>query len=531
LKNARECFDRWQPEVAHNVFVDLACQMDSRRQLREARSVKKRALLFLLLAAGAVGTCKQGQAKASERDMSKSGPRAMLAAASESPEAATQPVTVEVQASSSVVLPGQKVLLAARITGTANRTVEWSLKEGEAAGFISLSPEYPDAAHRGPLWVYTASNTPGTYHVVAKANGGRQHSVAMALVVQPFVTGCAARSDQVGVWQNITPPQVDLTKGDFFGMQAMVVDPVNPSTIYAGRAMDGIYKSTDCGANWKKVSTGRNSHAMASGRSWTMAIDPSNPQTIYTNQGYGTGGVFKTTNGGVDWDQVLTPNITVLPYGGFVYAISMDPNDPRHLLVGWHAECPPPRTKFCFAETTDGGASWVLRDGNPFWAGGEGGLIDFLDSKSWIFASQSNGLWVSRDKGASWHKILGISISHGRGQLYRSIDGSFYLGTANGILHSIDGLSWTALPESQNLIMGLIGDGKTLYASKAFPYNVPGADPYPPYYSSPEAPPYRWTLMQSPIMRNGGAELHLDRIHHILYSTNMDAGLWRLVTQ
>jgi hypothetical protein len=439
---------------------------------------------------------------------------------------------VKVQATTSVVLPSQKVLLSARITGTPDQGVEWSLKEGEAAGSIFLSPDYPDAAHGGPLWVYAASNTPGTYHVIAKAIADTQHPVSIALGVQPFVTGCTTRSDQIGVWQNITPRQVDLTRGDFFGMQAMVVDPVSPSTIYVGRAMDGIYKSTDCGANWKKISTGRNSHTMSSGRSWTMAIDPSNPQTIYTNQGFGAGGVFKTTNGGLDWDQVLTPNITaVLPYGGFVGAISMDPNDPRHLLVGWHAECPPPRTKACFGETTDGGTSWVLRDGNPSWAGGEGTRIQFLDSKTWIFISESNGLWVSKDNGASWQQIVGVSISHGHGQLYRAVDGSFYLGTVNGIIHSVDGVSWAVLPDSQNLIMGLIGDGKTLYFSKAFPYNIPGTDPYLPYYSSPERPPYKCTLMRSPIMRNGGAELHLDTIRHILYSTNFNAGLWRMVTQ
>jgi hypothetical protein len=456
----------------------------------------------------------------------------MPAAASESPEVLTKRAIVEVQVSTSVVLPGQKVLLAAKITGTQNKRVEWSLKEGAAAGSISLSPDYRDTDHRGPLWVYTASNTPGTYHVIAKADADTDHPVTMAIVVQPFVTGCTTRSDEIGVWQNITPRQVDLTKGDFFGMQAMVVDPVNPSTIYAGRAMDGIYKSTDCGANWKKISTGRNSNAMARGRSWTMVIDPSNPQTIYTNQGYGVGGVFKTTNGGVDWDQVLTPNITaVLPYGGFVGAISMDPNDPHHLLVGWHTECPPPRTKACFGETMDGGKSWVLRDGNPSWVGAEGTEIQFLDSKSWIFTSQSNGLWVSRDNGVSWQQILGVSISHGGGQLYRAKDGSFYLGAANGIVHSVDGVSWDTLPKSEGLIMGLIGDGRNLYFSKAFPYNVPGADPYLPYYSSPERPPYKVTSMNSPIMRNGGAELHLDTTRHILYSTNLDAGLWRLVTQ
>jgi hypothetical protein len=263
-----------------------------------------------------------------------------------------------------------------------------------------------------------------------------------------------------------------------------------------------------------------------------MVIYPSKPQTIYTNQGYGAGGVYKTTNGGLDWDQVLTPNITAaVPYGGFIGAISMDPNDPRHLLVGWHADCAPPRSKACFAETTDGGVSWVLRDGNPSWAGGEGTSFEILDSRSWIFTSQSNGLWLSRDNGASWQQMMGVSISHGRGQLYRVGDGSFYLGTVNGILHSIDGASWAMLPRSGNLIMGLVGDGKTLYSSKAFPYGPPGADPYLPYYSSPERSPHKFTLMNSPMMRNGGAELHLDTTHHILYSTNLDAGLWRLVTR
>jgi hypothetical protein len=173
----------------------------------------------------------------------------------------------------------------------------------------------------------------------------------------------------------------------------------------------------------------------------------------------------------------------------------------------------------------------MLRDGNPSWVGGEGTQFQFLDSSSWIFMSESNGLWVSRDHGASWQQIAEVSISHGHGQLYRATDGSFYLGTANGMMHSIDGLSWDALPDSEHPIMGVIGDGKTLYFSKAFPYNVPGGHPILPYYSSPEKPPYKWTVMRSPIMRNGGAELHLDTAHHILYSTNLDAGLWRMVTQ
>jgi hypothetical protein len=481
---------------------------------------------FLILLTVALGVYSQSKAEG----LQSSSPKLSTSDRSQESKGPLQPVVVKVQATTSVVLPGQKVLLAAKITGTTDLGVQWSLKEGGSAGSISLSTDYAEPAQGGPLWIYTASDTPGTYHAIARANADPEHPVTMQFIVQPFVKGCTPNDDQVGVWQNITPRQVDLSKGDFFGMQAMVVDPINPSTIYVGRAMDGIYRSADCGANWTKISIGRNSQAMASGRSWTMVIDPSDPQTIYTNQGYGAGGIFKTTNGGLDWQQVLTPDITaMLPFGGFVGVISMDPNDPHHLLVGWHAECLPPRAKACFGETMDGGKTWVLRDGDPTWAGGEGTQVDFLDPTSWIFTSQSNGVWISRDKGVSWSRIADVTIAHGRGQLYRAMDKSFYLGTANGILHSTDGSSWTLLPKSPILVMGVSGDGENVYFSRAFPYNVPGADPYLPYYLSSEKHPRQSVPMQSPAMRNGAAELHLDSTRHILYSTNLNAGVWRLI--
>jgi hypothetical protein len=176
-------------------------------------------------------------------------------------------------------------------------------------------------------------------------------------------------------------------------------------------------------------------------------------------------------------------------------------------------------------------ASWAIRDGDPSWTGGEGTSYQILDAKTWIFSSESNGLWRSSDGGASWQQISGASVLHGHGQLYRAKGGSFYLGTAHGIMYSADGRSWAKLPNSGNLIMGLIGDGTTLYASSAFPYNAPGAEPYFPYVFGAERSLSRFTLLNSPMVRNGGAELHLDAARHILYSTNMNAGLWRMVTQ
>jgi len=495
-------------------------------EYRKMGFVEQQRFLFALFAA-ALATCTGGC-----NDNAGSTGGALAAAQSSPAYAAPGKVEIKVEATSFVILPEQKILLTAKVSGATDQTVTWTLQEGAAAGSIALSSTYPDAQHSGPQWVYTAPNTPGTYHVIATSSVDPGYRGSAELVVQKPVAGCDPDSSEIGVWKNITPSQVDLTTGDFFGMQAMVVDPTNPSTIHVGRAMDGIYKSTDCGANWVKISTGRNADKMASGRSWAMVIDPRSPQIIYTNQGYGAAGVYKTTNGGIDWDQILKPNITsVAPYGGFVGGISMDPNDPRHLLVGWHADCPSPHPKVCFAETKDGGANWVMRDGEPLWIGSEGARFQILDGKTWIFSSESNGLWRSGDGGASWQRVFGASVSHGGGQLYRTKSGAFYFGTAKGVMYSADGISWAMLPASGNLIMGLIGDGTTLYASQAFPFNPPGPTPDLPYLFAPEGPSAKFTGMNSSLMRNGAAELNLDTTRHILYSTNFNAGVWRIKLQ
>jgi hypothetical protein len=423
------------------------------------------------------------------------------------------------------------MLVSVEVNNTSDKTVTWSLQEGSAGGSIIASTQYT-VEHDGPQWIYTAPMTPGVYHLVATPNADPQYPVSIALTVQEPLTGCSVQPGKIGVWENITPPQADLTTGDWYGMQAMVLDPQTPSTVYVGRAMDGIYKSLDCGATWFKVSTGRNADVMATGRAWSMAIDPSNPQVLYAPQGYGQSGVFKTTNGGVDWDQVLTPNITQFaPNGGFIGGIAMDPDRPSHLLVSWHAECSAPYTKACYAETQDAGVTWTMRNGDPSWAGGEGTRFDIVDANTWLFNSESNGMWVSGNAGTSWTQINGIGGAHAGGQLYRAADGTLYMGSIGGVLRSPDnGLTWSVMPDSGTLVFGVIGDGINLYTSSFFPYNAPGANPWQPYRSTSETAPGIWRTMESPLMKNGGPMVY-DTEHHIIYSSNLNAGVWRMVVR
>jgi hypothetical protein len=49
-----------------------------------------------------------------------------------------------------------------------------------------------------------------------------------------------------------------------------------------------------------------------------------------------------------------------------------------------------------------------------------------------------------------------------------------------------------------------------------------------PYFSTSESKPGAWTNMKTPMMRDGGLYLAYDPDHHLLYSSNLPAGAWRV---
>jgi hypothetical protein len=228
---------------------------------------------------------------------------------------------------------------------------------------------------------------------------------------------------------------------------------------------------------------------------------------LYSGSLYGTNGFFKSTDGGVNWTQILSDDIKkYAPYGGFVGGLAMDPNDHMHLLVSWHQVCAAPYSSACYAETMDGGATWTMRNGDASWNGGEGTALAFLDSNTWLFMSSSNGMWRSTDRGATWKAVQGAEISHGAGQMYRTDGGEVFLGSATGVLYSPDaGSTWSVMPKSGTQIHGLASDGTTVWGSSAFPYNAP--------------------------MMTSGGFLAYDPDHHILYSANYWQGVWRVVVK
>ena len=106
---------------------------------------------------------------------------------------------------------------------------------------------------------------------------------------------------------------------DSLTVYALVFDPVATSTLYAATS-GGVYKSTNRGVDWNDVNTGLTTTDVR-----CLAIDPVDPDILYA--GTNGGGVFKTTNGGTNWGEtgIMTDpivNTLAINLGLTVYIIA-----------------------------------------------------------------------------------------------------------------------------------------------------------------------------------------------------------------
>ena len=146
-----------------------------------------------------------------------------------------------------------------------------------------------------------------------------------------------------GVWKSTDGGQRWLSIFDRQTSQAigaLAVSRSNHSIVWAGTGEawairdsdmmgDGIYKSTDAGQTWTNMGL------QETGRIGRILVHPTNPDIVYAcAAGRLTGpqperGVFRTTDGGKNWQRVLFVNADTGCSG-----ISMDASDPKTLVAG-----------------------------------------------------------------------------------------------------------------------------------------------------------------------------------------------------
>jgi photosystem II stability/assembly factor-like uncharacterized protein len=162
-----------------------------------------------------------------------------------------------------------------------------------------------------------------------------------------------------GIW--------DYTNGLQSGINALVIDPANPGTLYAGLgdgfafgpspAAIGFFKSTDGGTTW--ANTGLTNAAVI-----VLAIDPTNSSTLYAvTQGIytkpsGFRGMFKSTDAGATWSPINNGLDRLALVGATIVSLAIDPANPSTLYAATSGDG--------VYRTSDGGANWVsCNDGLP----------------------------------------------------------------------------------------------------------------------------------------------------------------------
>jgi len=218
-------------------------------------------------------------------------------------------------------------------------------------------------------------------------------------------------------WEPVFDKEGVSTIGD------IAIAPSDPSVVWVGTGEpnnrqssswgDGIYKSLDAGKTWQKMGLGATHHI---GR---IVIHPRNPEIVYAAAlGHLWGpnperGVYKTTDGGKTWNQVLKINDDT-----GVSDIAMDPESPDTLYAGAYERR---RTPFGFNgggpdsaiyKTVDGGATWKkLVKGLPYENGGDTGRIGldiYRKDSNIVYAivqHEKGGTYRSEDKGETWKKM------------------------------------------------------------------------------------------------------------------------------
>jgi photosystem II stability/assembly factor-like uncharacterized protein len=201
-------------------------------------------------------------------------------------------------------------------------------------------------------------------------------------------TGGVFRSTDGGVtWSPSLLPNVTV--------QSLAMDPTNGNVIYAASGA-AVYKTTNGGANWTKETNGLT--GVDDGVATTLQIDPANPNIIYLGSGgaaFGSG-VFKSTDGGVNWTQMN--NGLVVTGNGIpsVEALALDPLSTNTVYEGGV-------TGLQAGKTTNGAVSWTpLSPPNGFVFS----IAIHPVNDSIVFMAGPFGLVKSTDGGTTWTSPL-----------------------------------------------------------------------------------------------------------------------------
>lgn len=160
-------------------------------------------------------------------------------------------------------------------------------------------------------------------------------------------------------WKAIGPAPLSAGTPVSGRVAALAVDPRNALVVYAGAADGGVWKTTDGGQSWTPLTD--NQPSLSTG---SIALDPSNPDTIYVGTGEYNGGdgypgvgILKSTDGGSTWTHIQGPFIP-RNVGFRIPAIAVSPANSQIVLAAAGNSGVNEGTAGVF-RSTDGGNTWT----------------------------------------------------------------------------------------------------------------------------------------------------------------------------
>src|SRR6266536_551782 len=170
-----------------------------------------------------------------------------------------------------------------------------------------------------------------------------------AALDQATTAARAPRAAAAAAWQPLGPSNIGGRVTD------LVVDPVRSSTVYAGAATGGVWRSTDGGVTFRSAWPATITPSIGA-----LAITPAG--TLYAGTGEGNpgggsvtfpgNGVFRSTDGGATWASAG------LAGSDRIGRLAVDPTNPNRLFAAAAGSLFTPGGVRGLFRTTDGGTTW-----------------------------------------------------------------------------------------------------------------------------------------------------------------------------
>jgi photosystem II stability/assembly factor-like uncharacterized protein len=296
------------------------------------------------------------------------------------------------------------------------------------------------ALSAAPLAAAPAARIPGRWQSFGP-DGGLITSLAVGsgssrIVYAGGWGGVFRSSDGGATW---TPANRGLSDGSenssVEGVTCLAIDPAHPSTIYAGRTVEGVVKSTDGGAHWRHVERGLTNRGIQS-----LALDPRTPGRLFV----GTfDGLFRSDDGGETWRRLTEGLPASFPVD--VRAVAIDPRSPQTVYTAMVEPVDPATSRLW--KSLDGGTTWRAISSGPLL----GRLVSTLAVSSGatgtIYAGTEAGVFKTTNGGTTW-TATGLTAPVRALVAHPTRRKIVYAATYEGVFRTVDGgVHWQRVTE------------------------------------------------------------------------------------